>query len=61
MWLFEQSVASTLVLVCMEINLVLHPQLVKGLFLPYSFLDYVQGQWNDKEPRREGEWENRKQ
>lgn len=34
MWLLEQSVASTLVLVCMEINLIPHRQSAKGLFLP---------------------------
>lgn len=54
MWLLEQSATSTLVLVCMEINQLLHLPLAKGLFLPYSFLNYVQGQWNDKEPRRVG-------
>lgn len=50
MWLLEQSMASTLVLVCMEINLIPYRQLAKGLFLPYSFLDYVQGHWDDEEP-----------
>lgn len=41
-------------MVPMEINLVPHPQLANRLCLPYSFLDYVQGHGNDKEPRREG-------
>lgn len=57
MWLLEQFVASTLVLVCMEMNLVLHPQLAKGSVLCYSFFDYVQGQWDDKDARIEGGWE----
>lgn len=53
----NSSVASTLVLVYMGMNLVLHPQLSKGLALRYSFLDYVQGQRDDKDPRIEGVWE----
>ena len=48
MWLPEQFVASPLVSVHMEENVLSHDQLANGLFLPYSFLDYAQAHWNDK-------------
>lgn len=54
MWLLKQSVASTLILVCMEMNLVLHPELATGSVLCHSFPDYVQGQWDDKDPGERG-------